>query len=98
MTIDFMFTPFCARPCTTAMLLLATNGRYNASAPEFLIPSTAGPTSVLPKSIVVFVYTALSPVCGTAYFCSDSAADVDDGETPYASTATFFAPIAFISL
>ena len=46
------------------------------------MPSTRGLTSVLPKSTVVFVYTALRPAAGAAYLLFDLAAAVDDGETP----------------
>ena len=56
MRIAFIFTPFCSSPWTIGEVRVdATNGRYAASAPEFLMPSTMGPTSVLPKSTVVFV-------------------------------------------
>ena len=48
-----------ARLWRMAKLDSATSGRYAASAPEFLMPSTIGPTSDVPNSTVVFVYTGL---------------------------------------
>ena len=65
-----------------ARLVLPSRGRYTASAPEFLMPSTTGPTSVVPKSTEVFRYTGLRPDAGAAYFCVSLATPVDDGEMP----------------
>ena len=56
------------------------------------MPSTSGVTSVVPKSTDVFVYTDFRPTAGTAYWLFDLAAALDDGEMPYPSDATFFAP------
>ena len=65
-----------------ARFVLPSRGMYIASAPEFLIPSTTGPTSVVPKSTEVLRYTALRPAAGTAYFCVSMASPLDDGEMP----------------
>jgi hypothetical protein len=49
-----------------AMSVDAAIGRYTASAPEFLMPSTSGPTSEVPKSTDVLVYVDFNPTSGTA--------------------------------
>ncbi len=65
-----------------ARLVLPSRGRYTASAPAFLSPSTMGPTSVVPKSTAVLRYTGSSPDASAAYFCVSLATPLDDGEMP----------------
>ena len=67
-----------ARPWITARFVDATIGRYDRVGSRVLIPSTSGPTSDVPKSTVVLVYTASMPCFGTAYFWSVSAEAADD--------------------
>ncbi len=87
---------FCAAVWMSARFVDSTSGRYTASTPAFFIPRTSGPTSVVPKSTVVFVYAGLRPAAGTGYCWSFFAAAVDDAEAPYATTPTFLAPFCFM--
>src|SRR5690349_17175771 len=80
-----------------ARLLERTSGRYVASTPAFFMPSTSGPTSVVPNSTVVFVYAGSRPAAGTEYFWRFWAAAVDDADAPYDTVPTFVAPAFFIS-
>ena len=79
---NFICTPFCWSPCTRAMFDEATIGRYAASAPEFLNPSTSGPTSDVPNSTVVLRYTGSRPDAGAANCMSVLADAVDDADAP----------------
>ena len=69
-----------AGACTMAKFVSLSSGRYSPSAPEFLIPSTIGPTSLVPNSSVVFRYTPSRPNAGAAYFWMASADAVHDGD------------------
>ncbi len=70
---------------------------YHApSAPAFFMPSTNGPTSLVPKSTDVFVYTGSRPSAGTAYSWRLFTAALDDGDTPYPIPAIFDAPNDFM--
>ena len=60
------------------------------------MPSASGPTSAVPKSIEVFVYTGSRPTAGTAYCMKLFTFVTDDGDEPYPRPATFLAPNAFM--
>ncbi len=92
----FIFTPFWIRPWASARLVLRSIAYQPASAPAFFMPSTSGPTSLVPKSTDVFVYTGSRPSAGTAYCCNPFTAALEDGDTPYPMAATFDAPSAFM--
>ena len=69
---------------------------YALSAPAFLIPSASGPTSAVPKSIEVLVYTGSRPTAGTAYCMKLFTFSTDDGDAPYPRAATLVPPNAFM--
>src|SRR3954462_1931057 len=78
-----------------ARLVLPSSGRYTASAPAFLSPSTIGPTSVVPKSTAVLRYTGSRPDALAAYFWVSLATPDDDGEMPYPTDPILVAPSCF---
>jgi thioesterase domain-containing protein len=59
-------------------LVLRSIAYQAPSAPAFFMPSTSGPTSLVPKSTEVFVYTGSSPSAGTAYCWRLFTAALDD--------------------
>ena len=65
-----------------AKFVSESSGRYRPSAPEFLMPSTTGPTSVPPNSSVLFRYTPLRPTASAPKVSVALADSLDDGDAP----------------